>query len=326
MKIAAVAHFGVLWRSCGSEVVIHELLKAAAAAGHETRMWVTHKDSLHNWRGNDPEVSLDGVRLHRVRNVIVAGGQVKGWRPDIIVTHHDHAAYSIKLAKTFGARSVFLTHNNFAINRRPLKARPDLTVWNSDWVRESLTDQFGSPGDSMTFHPPLTPERHWVSQTGDAHTLVNLNPDKGAHLFYELAAKEPDRKFVGVIGGHGQQIIRHNLPNVEIMGHDPDMRRVWGRTRVLLMPSIQESYGLVAVEAGLNGIPTIAHPTDGLLENLGAGGLFADRDSVSEWQHQLRLLDEVNHFQAASDYAVARANDAMDATRHTLKKWKEWIG
>lgn len=325
MKVAAIAHFGLTWRSCGSEVVIHELLRAAAAAGHETEMWVTHQDSQRSWRGTEPDITLDNVLIHRVRNVLNAGQEVRAWRPDVIVSHHDHATFSIKLARQFKARSVFLTHNNFDINRRPLRARPDLTIWNSDWVRESLVEKFGQPKHSMTFHPPLTEGRHKVEQTGDAITLCNLNADKGAHLFYELARAEPNRKFIGVVGGHGQQVIRKQLPNVTIMEHGPDMKRVWSQTRILLMPSIQESYGLVAVEAGLNGIPTIAHPTDGLKENLGAGGLFADRDSVAEWQHHLAVLDGPMEYAEASHYAKQRADDAEKATRATLKSWVEWI-
>lgn len=325
MRVAAVAHFGLLWRSCGSEVVIHELLRAAAEAGHETRMWVTHKNAQTNWRGTEPDVTLDGVKLHRVRNVIIAGQQVKAWRPDVIVTHHDHASYSIKLAKTIGARSVFLTHNNFPLNGRPLRLNPDLVAFNSDWVAKSLTDQFGAPKHSLTFHPPLTPDRHKVQSTGDAITLANLNKDKGANTLYELAALEPDRKFIGVIGGHGIQIIRRNLPNVTLLDHGPDMKRVWSATRVLLMPSVQESYGLTAVEAGLNGIPTIAHPTPGLQENIGAGGLFADRDSVNEWRKHLADLDDQFAYQEASNYARSRADEALKETRDTLSRWTEWL-
>lgn len=325
MRVAALVHFSMPFRCAGSETVLHELMRAAADAGHETTVWCTHKDSEHAWRGTEPDTELEGVRIVRVRNQIIAGPQLARWKPDVVVTHHQHATHAIRLARQMQARSVFTVHNNFDINRRPLRARPDLVVYNSDWVRESLIGKFGKPNASMTFHPPLTPDRHRVSGTGDAITLCNLNKDKGAHLFYELAAAEPDRQFIGVVGGHGVQIIRH-LPNVQIMEHHPDMKRVWSETRVLVMPSVQESYGLTAVEAGLNGIPTIAHPTDGLMENLGPGGLFADRDSVSEWRHQLALLDDPTAFQEASEYAKDRAEDALTQTHDTLKKWVEWIG
>lgn len=326
MKVAVFVHFYMPWRCAGSESVVHELAKAAVDAGHEVTAWCTHRNADQMWRGVLPDIELDGVTVKRIGNPLQVQSKIGQYKPQVIITHHQHSMLAIKTARLVKARSVYLVHNAMGINRRPLRGRPDLVVFNSDWVRDSLTKEFGTPRNHMTFHPPLTPERHLVPNTGDAITLCNLNADKGAHLFYELAAKEKHRKFLGVIGGHGVQVVRKNLPNVEIMQHGPDMKRVWERTRVLLMPSVQESYGLVAVEAGLNGIPTIAHPTDGLLENLGPGGMFADRDSIAEWQHHLDMLDNPHIYEGASDHARGRADDALTATRDTLKKWTEWIG
>jgi glycosyltransferase involved in cell wall biosynthesis len=325
VKVAALIHFSVIWRSCGSEVVIHELLKAAVDAGHDVTCWVTHRDAAHGWRGTEPDETLNGVKYVRVRNSLVGAQKLKAWKPDVVVTHHQHAGQAIKTAKTIGARSVFLTHNSYDLNKRPLQTRPDLVIHNSQHVADTLS-KFGTPREQMIFHPPLTPDRHLVPSTGDSLTLINLNPDKGAHLFYELAALEPSRKFIGVIGGHGNQVIRRNLGNVTILEHGPEMKRVWSQTRILLMPSEFESYGLTAVEAGLNGIPTIAHPTPGLVENLGEGGLFADRNSVNEWRHHLDVLDDQFAYGEASNYARSRADEALTATRHALKKWVEWVG
>lgn len=323
-RLALLVHFFPPWRSAGSETVAVELGRAALAAGHEVQVWVTHQDAQRNWRGNEPDVQFEGMTVHRSRNVIMAGGEVKRWRPDVVFSHHDHAGYSIKLARTIGARSVYAVHNDMDLNQRPLRNGPDLVLFNSEWVQESLA-RFGTPKQSMTFHPPLTPDRHLTDGKGDGLTLINLNADKGSGLFYELAQRMPERQFYGVIGGHGQQVIRRNLPNVEIMAHSPDMQRVWSRTSVLLMPSIYESYGLTAVEAAINGIPTIANPTPGLVENLGAGGLFADRDDVAGWMRQIRKLDNPDTYADASVYALGRAEDALKQTRDTLKSWCDWL-
>jgi glycosyltransferase involved in cell wall biosynthesis len=179
----------------------------------------------------------------------------------------------------------------------------------------------------MVFHPPLTSERHTVDATGGHVTLVNLNEHKGALIFYELARRMPHTKFLGVVGGHGNQIIRRNIPNVTIMDHGPDMKRVWTQTRVLLMPSVYESYGLVAVEAGINGIPTVANPTPGLLENLGRLGIFVERDGpIEHWVTALNDLLVPEVYSVASDYARSRATLALDSTRHALKQWCDWLG
>ncbi|MFI1769152.1 glycosyltransferase family 4 protein [Streptomyces sp. NPDC020800] len=58
---------------------------------------------------------------------------------------------------------------------------------------------------------------------------------------------------------------------------------VYSRSRVMLMPSLYESWGRVAVEAFASGIPVIAHPTPGLVESLGEAGIFAYRDDLNAW-------------------------------------------
>lgn len=314
------------WRNCGSEVVLHELLKAAVEAGHEATLWCTNRDAIRTWTGREPDVVLDGVKIKRVRNALMGARAMGQQKPDVIVSHHQHVMQAIKTARLVKARSVFLTHNAYDLNRRPMQAGADLVIHNSDHVAHTLNSKFGTPTDWMVFHPPLTPDRHLVQSTGEAATLCNLNKDKGAEVFYELAHRMPDRPFLGVIGGHGQQIIRRNIPNVTILDHGPDMKRVWSQTRILLMPSEFESYGLVAVEAGLNGIPTIAHPTPGLKENLGTAGTFAHRDHVKEWVHRLQELDGPIEYAEASENARILADDAMTATRGALKKWIEWVG
>lgn len=325
MKIAALAHFFYPWRPAGSETVLLELLKAADQAGHEVVVWCTHKDAMHSWRGTEPETIYEGIRVIRVRNSIVGGQKLKSWRPDVVVSHHQHTVQAIKTARLIKARSVFLVHNSYDLNRHPLRANPDLVIWNSNHVAEALS-KFGTGAEQMIFHPPITPDRHLVPSTGDAYTLINLNAHKGAELFYSLADAEPDRKFIGVIGAHGDQIVRRNIPNVTILDTNPDMKRVWSRTRVLLMPSEFESYGLTAVEAGINGIPTIAHPTAGLQENLGPDGWFADRDDLSAWQKMLGGLDDPDTYKQASGDALKLAEVAMRDTQEALHRWLDWIG
>lgn len=323
MRVACLAHFSIPFRNCGSEIVVHELLKAAVAAGHEASMFCTHQTADRVWRGSYAPIEVDGVTVYRSGNPLLAAKAMTRTRPAVVVSHHQHATLAIRAAKQVRARSVYLTHNQMDINKRPLQAHPDLVIHNSEWVRESL-QRFGGQAQEFVFHPPLTADRHTVPNTGDGYTLINLNRDKGAELFYKLAETMPDRKFVGVVGGHGPQVVRR-LPNVEILEHGPDMQRVWSRTRVLLMPSVYESYGLTAVEAGINGIPTIANPTPGLLENLGPYGLFADRDDPQAWVDQIERLDTPLAYGDASLNARSIAVDAMTATRQSLTLWTDWL-
>lgn len=257
------------YRMAGSESVVHLMLKALIAAGHEVRCYVTDLPNVQSR-------VYDTVPLTVVRNVAVAVGMMRAWAPDVVLSHHQNSAIAFRYGRRWGARTVYLTHNDMDVNRLPLKLRPDLVVHNSEWVAESL-GRFPAPHDQMIMHPPLDCERHTVNTTGDAITMINTNQHKGARIFYALAERMPEHQFIAVRGGHGHQVSpKRKLDNLQFVPQTPDLRSVWERTRVLLMPSIYESYGLVGVEAGCSGIPTIANPTPGIRESLADAGSFVE--------------------------------------------------
>lgn len=103
------------------------------------------------------------------------------------------------------------------------------------------------------------------------------------------------------------------------------MVRVYGKTRVLLMPSIYESWGRVGVEAMASGIPVIANPTDGLSEALGDAGVFVDRDDLDGWENAIRRLQDGRSWNAASRRAKARSAE-LDALRASdIDRWCEAV-
>ena len=136
----------------------------------------------------------------------------------------------------------------------------------------------------------------------------------------------PQVGFLGITGGHGEQITWGHSSNVEIIPQTSDMRNdVWSRTRILLVPSVYESYGMVAAEAMASGIPVIAHPTPGLQECIAGGGMFARRDAPASWVLKLReLMASGAAWQAASDRALHRSAQ-LDPTPE-LDDWVRVVG
>ena len=66
-----------------------------------------------------------------------------------------------------------------------------------------------------------------------------------------------------------------------------------------------ESYGRVAVEAACCGIPTIAHPTPGLVESLGEAGIFVDRNDHARYAAEIeRLMSDDLYYRKRSDMAL----------------------
>jgi glycosyltransferase involved in cell wall biosynthesis len=161
----------------------------------------------------------------------------------------------------------------------------------------------------MVLPPPVDPARY-KTKRGDAITLINMGENKGARLFWTLTRIMPERKFIAVKGGYSEQIVSKKPgANVEIIEHTPDIRNIYAKTRLLLMPSAYESWGRVAIEAAASGIPTIAHPTSGLLESLGDAGTFANRDDIADWVEAIRALDEQDLYDEKSAAALARSTE-----------------
>lgn len=308
MRVAALVHFYVPFRNAGSETMLHTLLRSLSGIGHEVQAFAT----------DIPEApylyDYDGVRVNST-NWFLAQQEITRFGPDVIVTHHQNTVNAIRLARTIGAKSVFLMHNDFSQNRKYLACKPDLTVFNTEWIRDVTEYR----GESIVIHPPVFAHEH-RTLPGDRVTLVNLNESKGGKILYRLAELMPDVGFLGVLGGHGEQIVRTDLPNVEIVEHtDRMIEQVWSRTKVLLMPSIYESYGMAGVEAIASGIPVIAHPTPGLRESLGPAGVFVHREDLQALSGQIRRLLDPSEWQVASAAALARSKE-LDPSDE-LKTW-----
>lgn len=287
MRIAAIVHFYIPHCRGGAELMMHEMLVALVKAGHEVEVAVCD-------HGQGSQV-IDGVRVHygsaamvRMKKIALGGGF------DAIISHLKEYPRAFSLARTSGTKLVQIFHNNNGESRINFTLDADLNVFNTNWLRKD----FRASGPVV--HPPVWQRKHRTTP-GDHVTLVNLIPAKGSGVFYQLAARMPEQKFLGVKGGYGRQFIQ-KLPNVTFQDTTVNMKGdVWRRTSVLLMPSDYESYGMAGVEALASGIPVIAHPTPGLRESLGDAGIFIDRNDIDSWEKALRsVLDDPDDYREAS--------------------------
>jgi glycosyltransferase involved in cell wall biosynthesis len=144
---------------------------------------------------------------------------------------------------------------------------------------------------------------------GDAITLVNANVNKGVHQFIELAKRMPNRKFLGVKPYYGELWVPPAPSNVEWIPFDDDVRKILKRTRILLMPSLYESFGRIAVEAMYNGLPvlyskpdpdnsSLSGTTEGMEEWILPAGIACMRDKPEEWIAAIESLDDADTYSA----------------------------
>lgn len=274
----------------GAWLATHQFLRHMASVGHDVTVFVS--------RSRQRAWELDGVRVETaIRGRSHALELARG--ADVVVSHAGDGGHGLEVARAAGKPAVRMVHGHGYANI----GDADLAVFNSHSLRRSARHD----GPAIVCHPPVFAADHDVDRTGaEAVTIVNCSRDKGIKTAWRLAELEPDRLFLGVRGGYGEQVTPR-ARNFSTLPSQPDMRRVWRVTRVLLMPSCFETWGMVGVEAMCAGIPVIAHPTPGLLESLGDAGWFVDRDDIRGWRRILARLDDPDEYAAASSAARARA-------------------
>jgi glycosyltransferase involved in cell wall biosynthesis len=107
------------------------------------------------------------------------------------------------------------------------------------------------------------------------------------------------------------------------MANTPDPRDFYRVSRLVLMPSLcRESFGRVAAEAMINGIPVLGSRRGALPELLGGCGFVFDlsdrytpesrvvpsREEIRPWIETIvRLWDDANYYEAASRRCRERA-------------------
>ena len=319
MRVLALLHAYPPAHGAGAEWMAHSLFRALITAGHDVDVVLSRDDLVR-----DP-YDLDGVAVHPHRDKRTVFEHLPA--ADVIVTHLENTPRASILGRMHGKPVVHLLHNTFDPTRNWIRTgRPSLLVFNSRWMRADYVRWLRTHGvpepASLVVHPPVYADDYRTTP-GDHATLVNLTWAKGAETFYGLAERFPRRKFLGVLGGYGEQIVR-DLPNVEIILNTPDMRdEVYARTQVLMAPSEYESWGRVGVEAMCSGIPVLAHPTPGLTESLGEAGTFADRDNLDEWAAALKRLLAPRGWLVASKKATRRAAELDPAA--DLAAWVDAV-
>jgi glycosyltransferase involved in cell wall biosynthesis len=274
----------------GAWLSTHECLAHLVRHGHQVQVFTS--------LDRDAPYEHDGVHVAP----LLAGAQLDTAIAtcDVVLSHCGDAHKAAKLAARWGKPNVRMAHGR--ITDPAALDGAALVVFNS----HSLAESVDCPVPSVVVHPPVDPARYRTAP-GELVTLVNLCWAKGGELFWRLARSMPDVGFLGVLGGYGHQIV-DRWPNVEVIPATEDMRTVYGRTRVLLMPSEAETWGRTGVEAFASGIPVIAHPTPGLVESLGPAGIFVDRDDADGWVTGIRrLLDNPAAWSTASTAALARS-------------------
>lgn len=231
--------------------------------------------------------------------------------PDLIITHLDLSAAVSHLALSMHIPCINVVHHTFPIPHLRGVLPDAHIVYNASWVHAECN----YPYPSIIVHPPVNPERFQDISFGETNryiTLVNCNKDKGALIFQDIARAMPHKLFMAVKGCHGPQI---NLRSRNILQVEPvdDISLVLQETAILLVPSVYESYGRIALEAMACGIPVIATRTPGLQEALEGSDarLIKSRNHIPAWIENItytsRDVHEISEIKCPERKAFVRA-------------------
>lgn len=248
-----------------------------------------------------PEPAGLPYRLLRVADPIAALPLVAAaYDADAIVTLTSPILAPLLMAAMETGRRTAVYIHNLEIHQLgfPLMNHPALLyIANSPYTAARLRAMAGI--EAVVVLPIVQPHRYIVAQTGNRVLFVNPVQVKGAEIACRVMAENPDIPFTiaeswSLATGWKAYLQKRvaDLPNVEWLPPVTDMRPLFARTRLLLMPSLwEEAFGRTALEAQLNGIPVVASNRGALPETVGDGGVIVDAHApVEDWSQVVASL------------------------------------
>lgn len=299
----------------GAEVMAHRMARYLVECGHYVTV-------LTKW----PDKVYEGVTVKHWGDVMSPSPEITVlWdSADVVLTHLGQTGDSCNKCKIAGKPLVHIIHNTFEMMFVRAKVVNSYVIYNSQWAKEALQYQ----QQSIVLNPPVDYREFAGLSREEAEyiTLVNVNENKGGGIFTEIAKRLPDKKFLGVDGGYEQQIRDMSVKNIRYVPQHADIKDILKQTRILLVPSAYESWGLIAVEALSCGIPVIANPTPGLKSSLGDAGIWVEREDINGWAGAINALSDTEAYAKASVGALERAKELdPDPQLRTMEEFLQWI-
>jgi glycosyltransferase involved in cell wall biosynthesis len=187
--------------------------------------------------------------------------------------------------------------------------RADAIVTPSARIGREIVERFGVAEDRVYCCPPGAPSWKTLGRSpnvpaeGYALILGTLEPRKNLGVILDAFARLADMMWAPklIIAGNAtpeadEWLARIAQPPlkgvVEYIGYVPDEEReaLLAGARMLLLPSLDEGFGLTALEAMSAGVPVLASDRGSLPDVVGKGGMLVDANDVGSWAD---LVDRV---------------------------------
>ena len=190
----------------------------------------------------------------------------------------------------------------------------DTIITTTDYMRETITELVQGLGKVFVVPEPVFKQK--TNNSLNSRTLepgdrkINLlyvaadRPYKNIRMFFDLAANFQrqglDQYRFRLVTKPKESTISYlkslGLKNLEVFTDIPDMNEVYGKTDILIYPSLYEGFGRPIVEALSMGIPTIAKDIQPFREIIGNYGMLIGGDSLDKWTEAiLKISDQTTY-------------------------------
>jgi glycosyltransferase involved in cell wall biosynthesis len=241
------------------------------------------------------------------------------FRPDIVIVQNPKPGPLLKKFADCSIPGVAYVHEVESIDDLgEVASRGVPFLANSRFTAGRLDERFGI--EAEVIYPLVKPEEYRTESSRSRVLFVNAIPRKGLETAFRLAEDRPDIPFDFIYPWNLKSSPRIELfkragraGNVEVHASTVNMKKFYGQARILMAPSYwEETWGRVATEAHISGIPVIASAQGGLPESVGPGGIVVPIGT--EQGVWLRALSELwdNH-EKYSQYARSASNYSMRA-------------
>jgi glycosyltransferase involved in cell wall biosynthesis len=200
------------------------------------------------------------------------------YQPDVVLTQLEESHTVIPLASALSLPVIHFVHDTHPLNSRALACSAHISkvLFNSYFTATTYRDILQCPFEIL--YPPIESTLYQAEERLPA-TLTMINPvaHKGALLVAAFIRSLGDQPFLLVPGWQPIEVEAEGMSNVTVLSRQSPatMRQVYAQTKILLVPSqYEETFGRVAIEALINGIPVIASKVGGLAEAVGPGGIL----------------------------------------------------
>ncbi len=278
----------------GHTVSVHALCRRLAAEGVEPIVVCLAEPPGAAARPDAPAPSYTVIRLADPVSAMIE--MIAPLKPDAVVVHGTQAATRVaEMGAARGRRLHFYFSTTFYGYPAPAaEAAPQFRyAVNSPYLATFARAYLGFP---VALVPPVfEPAEYRCEAGGDRVLFVNPVAGKGVHLVWAIARRLPQRRFLIVRSWPDQQDFPHvqfGLDNVEWRESTHDMRPVYARARLVLMPTImEEGWGRTVSEAQISGIPAIVSDRGGLPDTVGRGGVVLSlAEPVERWCEAIEAL------------------------------------